>query len=55
MPIYEFAMSCGHFAKRECADPSKYLQVDKKYYKAQGLCDECWKRLHESHQKERCE
>lgn len=51
MPFYEFDMSCGHVEQKECADPSKYYQIDRAYYKAQGLCDACWKKLHEAHRK----
>lgn len=47
MPIYEFIMSCGHVQKKECAEPSKYFEQDMAYYKAQGLCDACWEKLHE--------
>lgn len=47
MGMYKFLMSCGHEAKREVADPAKYYELDKRYYNKQGLCDECWKSLHE--------
>ena len=40
-------MSCGHEDTREVADPTKYFNIDKEYYSKQGLCDECWKDLHE--------
>lgn len=46
-----FNMSCGHTEEREVADPSKYLKIDRDYYKAQGLCSDCWTKLHESHRK----
>lgn len=44
---YKFMMSCGHGAEREVAEPSKYYQIDRDYYSKQGLCDKCWKDLHE--------
>ena len=44
---YKFLMSCGHESEREVAEPSKYYEIDRKYYSKQGLCDECWKCLHE--------
>ena len=47
MGMYKFMMSCGHLAEREVADPAKYYELDKRYYNEQGLCDECWKNLHE--------
>lgn len=42
-----FNMSCGHTEEKEAADPSKYYEIDRKYYKAQGLCTNCWNKLHE--------
>ncbi len=47
MGMYKFLMSCGHEAKREVSDPIKYYNIDREYYSKQGLCDECWKGLHE--------
>lgn len=47
MGMYKFMMSCGHEDTREVADPTKYYNIDKEYYRKQGLCDECWKGLHE--------
>ena len=47
MGMYKFMMSCGHLAEREVAEPEKYYELDKRYYREQGLCDECWKNLHE--------
>lgn len=38
-------MSCGHQAKREVADPAKYYDIDREYYRKQGLCDKCWDKL----------
>lgn len=49
MGFYEFNMSCGHKAKREVAEPSKYYNIDRRYYTKQGLCDDCWKELHKKH------
>lgn len=43
---YKFLMSCGHESEREVAEPSKYYEIDRKYYNKQGLCDKCWKNLH---------
>ena len=43
--MYNFMMSCGHQAKREVADPAKYYNIDREYYRKQGLCDKCWDRL----------
>jgi len=45
MGMYNFMMSCGHQAKREVADPAKYYNIDREYYRKQGLCDKCWDRL----------
>ena len=45
MGMYKFMMSCGHQAKREVADPAKYYNIDREYYRKQGLCDKCWDRL----------
>lgn len=47
MGMYKFMMSCGHEDTREVADPIKYYNIDREYYSKQGLCDECWKGLHE--------
>lgn len=47
MAIYTFVMSCGHTAEREVAEPSKYYEIDRRYYEKQGLCDECWNKLRE--------
>lgn len=47
MGMYKFMMSCGHEDTREVADPIKYYNIDREYYSKQGLCDECWKDLHE--------
>ena len=51
MGMYKFMMSCGHEDTREVADPTKYFNIDKEYYRKQGLCDECWKGLHEQAKK----
>lgn len=45
MGMYNFMMSCGHQAKREVADPAKYYDIDREYYRKQGLCDKCWDKL----------
>lgn len=45
MGMYNFLMSCGHMAEREVADPAKYYNIDREYYKKQGLCDKCWDKL----------
>lgn len=47
MGKYTFNMSCGHTAEREVADPGKYYEIDREYYKKQGLCDACWDKLQE--------
>lgn len=47
MALYRFNMSCGHTAEREVAEPSKYYEIDRNYYEKQGLCDDCWNKLHE--------
>ena len=47
MAIYVFHMSCGHTAEREVAEPSKYYEIDRRYYEKHGLCDDCWNKLHE--------
>lgn len=46
---FTFNMSCGHIQEKEVADPNKYLEIDRAYYKKQGLCDVCWLKLHEKH------
>lgn len=53
MAIYTFHMTCGHTAEREVAEPSKYYDIDRRYYEKQGLCDECWKKLHERNRRYR--
>lgn len=49
--MIKFDMSCGHAEERECADPTKYLMIDCDYYAKQGLCNDCWAKLHERHRK----
>lgn len=42
---YKFIMSCGHTAEREVADPGKYYDLDRRYYRTQGLCDDLINKL----------
>jgi len=51
MARYTFNMSCGHTAEREVADPGKYYELDREYYKKQGLCDACWDKLREQNRR----
>lgn len=45
MAAYAFNMSCGHTDEREVAE-LKYYEIDRRYYEKQGLCDDCWNKLH---------
>ena len=53
--IYDVHMSCGHFQRLDIATTGKQLNIDLDYYRRQGLCSECWKKLRAEREAEHAE